>query len=102
MISIFPGGILFMLEKKINRAVLKAFIHRRKINALGLIVITAASAIFTLLGAITGFARTNILAIITVLLILLCLLQMVKNSRGFRTLRSSKALRKKRRELKTE
>ena len=87
-----------MLKKKINTAVLKAFIQRRKINALGLIVITAASAIFTLLGALTGFARTNILAIVTVLMILLCLLQMMKNGRGFRTLHSAKGLRKKKRD----
>ena len=87
-----------MLKKKINKAVLKAFIQRRKINALGLIVITAASAIFTLLGALTGFARTDILAIITVLMILLCLLQMMKNGRGFRTLRFYKAMRKKKRD----
>lgn len=84
-----------MRKKRINKAVLKAFIQRRKINALGLIVITAASAIMTLLGALTGFSRTNILAIITVMMILLCLLQMIKNGRGFRTLRSSKKLRKK-------
>lgn len=86
-----------MREKKMNKAVLKAFLQRRKINALGLIVITAISAVFTLLGALTGFSRTDILAVITVLMILLCLLQMIRNGRGFRTLHSSKALRKKKR-----
>lgn len=86
-----------MLKKKINKDVLKAFIQRRKINALGLIVITAVSAAFTLLGALTGFSRTNILAIITVLMVLLCLVQMLKNGRGFRTLRTSKTLFKKKR-----
>lgn len=84
-----------MRKKKINKAVLKAFIQRKKINALGLIVITAVSAVMTLLGALTGFARTDILAIITVMMIFLCLLQMIKNGRGFRTLRSSKTLHKK-------
>lgn len=84
-----------MRKKKINKAQLKAFIQRKRINALGLIVITAASAAMTLLGALTGFERTNILAIITVMMILLCLLQMIKNGRGFRTLRHSKALRRK-------
>ncbi len=91
-----------MLKKKINKDMLKAFIQRRKINALGLIVITAVSAAFTLLGALTGFSRTNILAIITVLMVLLCLVQMLKNGRGFRTLRTSKTLRKKKREPETE
>lgn len=91
-----------MLKKKINKDVLKAFIHRRKINALGLIVITAVSACFTLLGALTGFSRTHILAIITVLMVLLCLVQMLKNGRGFRTLRTSKTLHKKKREQEAE
>lgn len=91
-----------MLKKKINKDVLKAFIQRRKINALGLIVITAVSAAFTLLGALTGFSRTNILAIITVLMVLLCLVQMLKNGRGFRTLCTSKTLRKKKREPETK
>ncbi|MGN0775091.1 MAG: hypothetical protein ACI4MM_00290 [Candidatus Ventricola sp.] len=91
-----------MLKKKINKDVLKAFIQRKKINALGLIVITAISAVCTLLGAVTGFHRTDILAIITMIMVLLCLLQMIKNRRGFRTLRSSKTLRRKKREPKAE
>ena len=90
-----------MRKKKINKAVLKAFIQRKKMNALGLIVITAVSAFFTLLGALTGFARTDVLAIITVLMVLLCLVQMIKNGRGFRTLRTSKTLRKKKRDPET-
>ena len=62
-----------MLNIKLNKAALRSFIQRRKMNALGLLIITAASAVITLLCALTGFARTNILVIITVLLIALCL-----------------------------
>lgn len=91
-----------MPKAKINKAVLKAFIQRKKINTLGLVVITAASAVITLLCAMTGFARTDLLVIVTVLLVLLCLVQMVKNGRGFRTLRSSKGLRKKKRGPETD
>lgn len=92
-----------MHKKNINKAVLKAFIQRKKINALGLLVITAASVILTLLGALTSFERTDMLAIITVLMILLCILHMVKNGRGFRTLHPHRKLhRKKRQRNQTE
>lgn len=80
-----------------NKAVLKAFIQRRKTNALGLLVITVASALITLLCALAGFARTDILVIVTVLLVLLCIVQMIKNGRGFRTIRAKKGLRRKKR-----
>lgn len=75
-----------MLNIKLNKAVLRAFIQRRRINALGLLIITAVSAVSTLLCALTGFARTNILVIITVLLIALCLSQLLCRRKGFRTL----------------
>ena len=75
-----------MLNIKLNKAALRSFIQRRKMNALGLLIITAASAVITLLCALTGFARTNILVIITVLLIALCLSQLLCRRRSFRTL----------------
>ena len=87
-----------MSGKKSNKDVLKAFLQRKRINALGLIVITAVSALFTLLGALKGFARTDVLAVITVLLVILCLVQIVKNGRGFRTLRTAGGLHKKKRD----
>lgn len=83
------------MPKKINKAVLKSFIQRRKINALGLTIITAASAIITMLCAFTGFARTDILVIVTILLVALCLLQLIRNRKGFRTIRAAKGLRRK-------
>ena len=79
----------------VNKPGLKAFIHRRKSNALGLLIITAASSAATLLGALTGFAHTDLLAIVTVLLVLLCLLQLYRNRKGFRTIHAAKGLHKK-------
>ena len=83
---------------KINRTRLKAFIARRKTNSLGLSLITAASALITLICAMTGFKRTDVLAVVTVLLIALCLLQAIKYRKSFRTMKSFKGLRKKKSE----
>ena len=58
-----------------KREKIKAFFIRRKINALGLLVITVMSAVITLLCAITDFARTDLLVVVTILLILLCFLR---------------------------
>ena len=76
------------MPKGFNRERLKAFIIRRKTTALGLTLITAASAVITLCCALTGFARTDVLALVTVLLILLCLLQAFKMRKSFRTIPS--------------
>lgn len=78
-----------------KREKIKAFFIRRKINALGLLVITVMSAVITLLCALTGFSRTDVLVIVTILLILLCFLQAFKLKKSFRTIRSSHAIRKK-------
>ena len=80
---------------RINRARLKAFIARRKTNALGLTIITAASAIITLICAMISFKRTNVLAFITVLLVVLCLIQAIKYKKSFRTMKSAKGFKKK-------
>lgn len=83
------------MAKGINRKKLAAFIQRRKINALGLTVITAASAIITLLCALTGFRHTDVLALVTIAMVVLCLVQYFRNRRGFRTMRAFKGSRKK-------
>ena len=80
---------------RINRASLKAFIARRRTNALGLTIITAASAVITLICAMTNFKRTDVLAVITVLLAALCLLQAFRYKKSFRTMKSAKGFRKK-------
>jgi len=82
--------------KGLNKKSLRAFIQRRKINALGLLVLTFASAIITILCALRGFARTDILAMVTAALVILCLIQEVKLKRSFRTIPSFKGSRKKR------
>ena len=71
------------MAKSFNRKMLAAFIQRRKINALGLTVLTAASAIITLACALTGFAHTDILVMVTIALVVLCLVQYFRNRKGF-------------------
>ena len=83
------------MPRKFNKERLKSFIARRKINALGLTVITAASALITLYCALTGFKRTDILVFVTIALIVLCLIQAFKNKKAFRTMKSFKGWRKK-------
>ena len=74
----------------INRKKLTSFIQRRKINALGLTVITSASAVITLLCALCGFAHTDVLVLVTIAMVALCFVQYIRNRRGFRTMRAFK------------
>ena len=83
------------MPRKFNREPLKSFLLRRKSNALGLTIITAASALITLCCALTGFNRTDVLAVVTILLILLCLLQAFKFKKSFRTMKSFRGFRKR-------
>lgn len=84
------------MAKSFNRKKLAAFIQRRKINALGLTVLTASSAIITLLCALTGFAHTDILVLVTIALVALCFVQYFRNRKGFRTMHAFKgSVRKK-------
>lgn len=83
------------MAKPFNRKMLAAFIQRRKINALGLTVLTAASAIITLACALTGFAHTDILVMVTIALVALCLVQYFRNRKGFKTMHAFKGSLKK-------
>lgn len=78
------------MAKKINSHSLKSFIARRKSNALGLTIITGASALITLVCALFSFKRTDILALVTALLFALCILQAFKYRKSFRTMKSFK------------
>lgn len=84
--------------KGFHKEKLRAFIMRRKINAMGLLVITLMTAVITIFCAVRGFARTDILATVTVLLVLLCFIQEIKMRKGFRTIRSFKGSRKKKKD----
>ena len=86
------------MSRKFNRSSLKAFIARRRSNALGLTIITAASALITLLCAMTGFKHTDVLVVVTILLLALCLIQALKYRKSFRTIKSFKGSRKKKAE----
>ena len=78
----------------ITRKRLAAFIQRRKINALGLTVLSAASAIITLICALTGFKHTDVIALVTIAMVLLCLIQYFRNRRGFRTMHAFRGKRR--------
>ena len=80
----------------INREKLREFVQRRRINAFGLLALTVLSVVITLLGVLTGFPRTNILAFVTIMLLLLCAVQVYKLRHSFRTIRSFKGMSKRR------
>ena len=81
--------------KAFNKERLRAFIQRRKINALALLVLTFLFAIVTVICAVNNFPRADILAVITILMVVLCMVQEVKLRRSYRTIRSFKGSRKK-------
>ena len=83
------------MAKVFNRKKLSSFLQRRRINALGITVLTAASAVITLICAATNFKHTDVLILVTIALVVLCLLQYFRNRKGFRTMHAFKGLRKK-------
>ena len=83
------------MAKFFNRKKLTAFLQRRKINALGITIITAASVIISLICAITHFKHTDILVLVSIAMVVLCFLQYFKNRKGFRTMHAFKISRKK-------
>ncbi len=80
-----------------RRERLRAFLLRRKINAMGLLVLTILCAVISLLCAFSDFPHTDLLLLVTVLLILLCFIQGFKLRKSFRTLHTAGTLRRKRR-----
>ena len=75
-----------MNPKPSKRQRFKNFILRRKLNVLGLLVITVMSALITLVCAVRGFSHTDILIFVTALLVILCFVQKVKLKKSFRTI----------------
>ena len=90
------------MKKPLNKEKLRAFIQRRQINAVGLLVITLVSAIITVICAFKRFPRTDLLASVTLLLVLLCLVQEVKLRSSFRTLRSFKGFHRRKKPQQPE
>lgn len=79
-----------------RREKLRAFLLRRKTNAMGLLVLTIMCAVISLLCAFSDFPHTDLLLLVTGLLILLCFVQAFKLRKSFRTIHTSSALRRKR------
>ena len=81
---------------------LRAFIERRRINTIGLLVLTLFSLVLTILGALVSFPRTYILAFVTVMLTLLCAMQVLKLRKGFRTIRDFRGFRRRKQRVGEE
>ena len=73
-----------MNPKPSKRQRFKNFILRRKLNTLGLLVITLMSGLITIACAVRGFSHTDILIFVTALLVILCFVQKVKLKKSFR------------------
>lgn len=87
-----------IMKKPLNKQKLHEFVQRRKINAIGLLVLTLLSAIITVICAFQRFSRTDVLAGVTLLLVVLCFIQELKLRRSFRTIRAFKGFRKKKKD----
>ena len=85
------------MARKINTEKLKAFLLKRKANTLGLFLMTFCALLVTLACALTGFPRTDILAFVCILMVLLCIVQLYRVRKAFRTIRSFKGIRRKKR-----
>ena len=81
--------------KGMNKKSLRAFIQRRKINALTLLVLTFICAVVTIFCALIGHEHTDVLCIVTILLVVLCFIQEIKLRRSYRTMKSFKGSVKK-------
>lgn len=79
-----------------SRERLKAFLLRRRLNAFGLLTITAGSLAVTLIAGLCGFAHTDLLALVALLLVALCFVQGYRMRSSFRTMRSFRGFRRKR------
>ena len=82
-----------MNSKPSKRQRFKNFILRRKLNTLGLLVITLMSGLITIACAVRGFSHTDILIFVTALLVILCFVQKVKLKKSFRTIHHFKGSR---------
>ena len=82
-----------MNPKPSKRQRFKNFILRRKLNTLGLLVITLMSGLITIVCAVRGFSHTDILIFVTALLVILCFVQKVKLKKSFRTIHHFKGSR---------
>ena len=81
---------------------LREFIQRRRINTIGVFILTLFSLVLTILGALVSFPRTYILAFVTVMLVLLSAVQIIKLRSGFRTIRDFHGYRRRRKHVGRE
>lgn len=90
------------IKKVLHSEKLREFLQRRRMNTIGLLVLTLLSLVLTILGALTSYSRTYILAFVTVLLTLLSAVQILKLRSGFRTIRDFRGYRRRRKRVGSE
>ena len=59
------------IKKSLRADKLREFIQRRRINTIGVFILTLLSLVLTIFGALVSFPRTYVLAFVTVMLTLL-------------------------------
>ena len=90
------------IKKTLRTDKLREFIQRRRINTIGVFMLTLLSLVLTIVGALVSFPRTYILAFVTVMLTLLCAMQVLKLRKGFRTIRDFRGSRRRRKHIGSE
>ena len=90
------------IKKTLRTDKLREFVQRRRINTIGVFLLTLLSLVLTILGALVSFPRTYILAFVTVMLTLLCAMQVLKLRKGFRTIRDFRGFRRRKKHIGSE
>ena len=90
------------IKKSLRADKLREFIQRRRINTIGVFILTLLSLVLTIFGALVSFPRTYVLAFVTVMLTLLSALQIFKLRSGFRTIRDFRGSRRRRKHIGSE
>ena len=90
------------IKKTLRTDKLREFIQRRRINTIGVFLLTLLSLVLTILGALFSFPRTYILAFVTVMLTLLSAVQIFKLRSGFRTIRDFRGFRRRKKHIGDE
>lgn len=90
------------IKKTLRTDKLREFVQRRRINTIGVFLLTLLSLVLTILGALVSFPRAYILAFVTVMLTLLSAVQIFKLRSGFRTIRDFRGFRRRKKHIGSE
>lgn len=76
------------MSGKMNRGTIKRFFFNRKINTVGLVLITLMCLAATVIFSVSGFRHADVLVLVTLILVILCVLRMVFLRSSFKTIRT--------------